>query len=54
MALRALSLGELARILAEVPQEWNNGGVMARISRHLSAVAEHADQFAEEIGRRLA
>ena len=42
----------LPMILAEGPAEWNNGSV-AKIERHLSTVASHAAEFAEEFRRRL-
>jgi hypothetical protein len=51
--LGLLSNGTLEEIFADVPPEWNNGDE-SRISQHLLAVREHAEEFAEEIRRFLA
>jgi type III secretion system FlhB-like substrate exporter len=51
------SLGDLTddrieRIGSEAPPEWNNGTLL-RIEAHLRLMREHAEEFAEEIRRRL-
>jgi hypothetical protein len=51
--LRALPGAALDGMIAEVPPEWNNERVR-QIVRHLQLVSEHAEEFAEEIKRRLA
>lgn len=51
--LKALPDTELPKIMAEVPNEWNNSN-LSRISGHLTAVAGQSAVFAEELQRRLA
>jgi hypothetical protein len=51
--LRDLPTNRLTDILASAPAEWNNG-CLQRIDDHLRAVSVHADEFAEEVRRRLA
>lgn len=51
--LDALPVTALPEILAEVPEEWNNGS-LSKINAHLCAMAPKAAQFAEEVRRRLA
>jgi hypothetical protein len=47
-----LSSGALHEIFADVPQEWNNENGL-RIAQHLSAMRDHAEEFAEHIRRFL-
>lgn len=51
--LSALSEVLLEEIFADLPREWNNEGG-PRISQHLLAVRNHAEEFAEQIRRFLA
>lgn len=51
--LDALAETALPEILAQVPEEWNNGS-LSKINAHLCAMAPKAAQFAEEVRRRLA
>ncbi len=50
--LELLSDTEISKIMAEVPNEWNNSN-LSRIRGHLSAVVGQFALFAEEIRRRL-
>jgi hypothetical protein len=43
---------KLTRIVKAVPSKWNNGE-LDRIERHLRTVAHHAEEFAEQIRRKL-
>jgi hypothetical protein len=43
----------LDTVLAEIPSEWNNEAV-TKIERHLRTVGGRAEDFAEEIRRKLA
>lgn len=52
-ALSALPETALPAILADVPEEWNNGS-LPKIDGHLRAVAGRSVDFAEEVRRRLA
>jgi len=51
--LNALSEAVLEEVFADVPQEWNNGDG-PKITQHLFAVREHAEEFADEVRRFLA
>lgn len=51
--LKAMPDTELPKIMAEVPNEWNNSN-LSKISDHLTAVAGQSAVFAEELRRRLA
>jgi hypothetical protein len=51
--LRGLAATGLSDILASAPAEWNNG-CLQKIDGHLQAVSAHAEDFAEEVIRRLA
>jgi hypothetical protein len=51
-ALAALPGSALDGILSELPPEWNNGEG-EEIERRLRAVAEHAEEFAEQVKRKL-
>jgi hypothetical protein len=53
LALAALPGETIETILADVPPEWNNEGVLM-IEQHLRMVSGHAGEFAEEIRRSLA
>jgi hypothetical protein len=50
-----LSLSDIAldELFEGMPPEWNNGNG-PKISQHLLAVRDHAEEFAEEIRRFLA
>jgi hypothetical protein len=52
-ALAALPGAALDAVLAEVPSEWNNER-LSEIELHLRTVAGRAEEFAEEVKRRLA
>ncbi len=52
LALTELPERRLESIMAEVPAEWNNGGLQ-EIAQHLRKVGGHAGEFAEEIRRKL-
>jgi hypothetical protein len=51
-SLAALSERQITMMTANVPREWNNGS-LTRIEEHLRLVGEHAEEFAEEVKRRL-
>jgi hypothetical protein len=51
--LQALAGRAVDGILADVPPEWNNGN-LPKIEGHLRMVGARAEEFAEEIRRRLA
>jgi hypothetical protein len=50
--LRGLSDEAIAQIRTDVPQEWIDEG-LDRIENHLQKVRGHADQFIEQVKRRL-
>jgi hypothetical protein len=50
--LSEMSEKALADIFADVPAEWNNEDSM-KIAQHLSALHDHAEEFAEQIRRFL-
>lgn len=51
-SLRGVSDSLLDAIVADVPAEWNNGGI-PKIERHLRTVRERAGEFAEAVRRIL-
>jgi HipA-like protein len=51
--LNALTEIVLTRIKAEIPKEWIHGN-WDRIKAHLSEIRVHADEFVEQVRRRLA
>lgn len=51
-SLAGLSDSRIGRMSAEVAPEWNNG-ILFKIEAHLRLMREHAEEFAEEIRRRL-
>lgn len=51
--LAKLPTSALPSIMADVPEEWNNGRLL-RIAQHLIAVAGEAVAFADEVKRKLA
>lgn len=52
-ALRNLSDAEMTRILAEVPEEWENRDSLEKIVQHIVSVRDHVDEFTEAIRRIL-
>jgi|SRR5579859_280211 len=51
--LNALTAIVLARIKTEAPKEWMHGN-WERIEAHLNEICAHADEFVEQVRRRLA
>jgi hypothetical protein len=51
-SLKELSDILIAKIVADIPEAWNNGNV-AGIERHLRLVRDHADEFADAVRRFL-
>jgi hypothetical protein len=50
--LKALTVGVLAGIREELPEEWQHPD-LERIEAHLTAVHDHAEDFREQVRRRL-
>lgn len=51
--LKSLTADVLAEIREETPQEWQHGD-LDQIEAHLTAVHDHAEEFIEQVRRRLA
>lgn len=51
--LKSLTADVLAEIREEVPEEWQHGD-LDQIETHLTAVFDHAEEFVEQVRRRLA